>query len=279
MGAFDIGVMLGVGEDPAESLRKVKEVGVDNAQMGCPPDEYLSGDKFEQLKAAIEQAGITITAVFCGFAGESYADIPTVRRTVGLVPVETRAERLAKAKEIADFAHRLGVKQVCAHIGFIPEDPTEPLYQQVVEATREICDHCAANGQIFALETGQETAQALKRFIEDVGRPNLKVNFDPANMILYGTGEPIAALDLLRDYVVSCHCKDGKWPTAPGQLGTEVPLGQGDVGIPQFIAKLKEIGYQGYLTIEREITGEQQKKDIIAARQLLEKLRAHPESA
>ncbi|MBI3919985.1 MAG: sugar phosphate isomerase/epimerase [Armatimonadetes bacterium] len=268
-----IGVMLGVGDDPEESLRKVREVGVNNAQMGCPPDEYLSGEKFEQLKKAIDAGGITITAVFCGFPGESYADIPTVQQTVGLVPPTTRSERLQKSKEIADFADRLGVKEVCAHIGFVPEDSSEPVYREVVEAVREVCDHCAANGQMFGLETGQESAAALKRFIEDVGRPNLKVNFDPANMILYGSGEPIAALDVLRDYVVSCHCKDGKWPTAPGQLGTEAPLGQGDVGMDKFIAKLKEIGYTGYLTIEREISGDQQKQDIIAARQLLEKLR------
>jgi sugar phosphate isomerase/epimerase len=269
-----IGVMLGVGDEPEESLRKVREVGVNNAQMGCPPDAYLSGEKFERLKKAIEEGGITITAVFCGFAGESYADIPTVQKTVGLVPPETREERLAKSKEIADFANGLGVKQVCAHIGFVPEDPTEPLYREVVEAVRELCDYCAANGQIFGLETGQESAAALKRFIEDASRPNLKVNFDPANMILYGSGEPIAALDLLRDYVVSCHCKDGKWPTEPGQLGTEFPLGQGDVGIDRFIAKLKEIGYTGCLTIEREITGDRQKQDIVAARELLEKLRS-----
>jgi len=273
MKAMAVGVMLGVGDDPAESLRKVKEVGVDNAQMGCPPDAYLSGEKFEQLKNAIADAGITVTAVFCGFAGESYADISTVQKTVGLVPAKTRSERLNKSKMIADFANGLGVKEVCAHIGFVPEDPSEPLYQEVVEATREICDRCAANGQVFGLETGQESAAALKRFIEDVARPNLKVNFDPANMILYGSGEPIAALGVLQGYVVSCHCKDGTWPTAPGQLGTETPLGQGDVGIDQFVAKLKEIGYQGYLTIEREITGDQQKQDIIAAREFLEELR------
>jgi len=268
-----IGIMLGVGEDPKESLQKVKEVGVNNVQMGRPPDEYLSGKRAEELKKAIEDSGITVTTVFCGFDGESYADIPTVQKTVGYLPPETRAERVEKTKEISDFAKFLGVDRVAAHIGFIPEEPSDPLYEEIVETLREIADYCKGNGQKFALETGQETPETLLRFIKDVARDNLRVNFDPANMILYGTAEPIPALKLLADYVDGVHCKDGKWPTEEDQLGTEYPLSEGDVGIEEFINTLKEIGYEGPLTIEREITGEQQKKDIVEAIKLLEKLR------
>jgi len=268
-----IGLMLGVGEDPRESLQKVKDVGVNNVQMGRPPDEYLSGEKAKQLKKAIEDSGIEVTTVFCGFDGESYADIPTVQKTVGFVPRNTRAERVAKSKQISDFANFLGVDRVAAHIGFIPEERSEPLYDEVVEVVREVADYCKANGQNFALETGQETPETLLQFIKDVGRDNLTVNFDPANMILYGTAEPIPALKFLADYVDGVHCKDGKWPTEEDQLGKEYPLGEGDVGIEDFINTLKEISYQGPLTIEREITGEQQKKDIIEAIKLLEKLK------
>ena len=268
-----IGIMLGVGDDPTESIQKVLDVGVDNAQMGRPPDEYLSGPRFDELKKAIEKKGIKITTVFCGYDGESYADILTVQRTVGLVNRDTRAERLKKTFEIVDFTENLGVKRTAAHIGFVPEDTSSELYQEVVDTIREIADYCKPKGIVFALETGQETAEGLLQFIKDVDRDNIRVNFDPANMILYGSGEPISALELLAEYVDGVHCKDGKGPTKEGELGTEYPLGQGDVGIDKFIDTLKKIGYEGPLTIEREITGEEQTKDIIKAIELLKKLR------
>ncbi len=214
-----------------------------------------------------------ITTVFCGFAGESYADIPTVQRTVGYVPADTREERIEKSLKIADFAKALGAPRIAAHIGFIPEDKSSPLHTEMVEVVQRIADYCQELGLGFSLETGQESADALLQFLQDVDRPNVGVNFDPANMILYGSGEPIAALKLLKDYVVSVHCKDGKWPTEEGKLGTEVPLGEGDVGMAQFIATLKEIGYEGPLTIEREISGEKQVQDMIEAKKLLESLR------
>ena len=230
-------------------------------------------DAQEKLKQAISTSGITITTVFCGFTGESYADIPTVKRTVGYVPADSRAERIEKTKRISDFAKNLGVDQIAAHAGFIPENHTDPLYSEMVNTIQEIADYVIENGQIFSLETGQETAPALLSFLKDVDRDNVKVNFDPANMILYGSGEPIEALELLKDFIVSVHCKDGKWPTEENQLGVETPLGGGDVGMDKFVNKLKEIGYQGPLTIEREISGGQQIRDLINAKELLEDLR------
>src|SRR5690606_36142501 len=119
----------------------------------------------------LSELGITLTAVFGGFEGESYADIPTVSRTVGLVPPETRAERLQEMKEISDFARRLGCSVVALHLGFVPHNPNDPRYSEIVGITREICDHCRDNAQTLHLETGQEPADALLRFIEDVKRP------------------------------------------------------------------------------------------------------------
>ncbi len=269
-----IGVMLGVGEAPEESLKKVLDVGVTNAQMGRPPDAWLTPAKAAELKKMIEKSGLTVTTVFCGFDGESYADIPTVRATVGLVPKATRSARAAKARQIADFAKVLGVQNVAAHIGFVPEDSADPDYREIVQTVGEFADYLKANGQNLCLETGQETGPCLLRFIQDVGRSNVKVNFDPANMILYGSGEPIPALKLVGKYVAGVHCKDGVWPTEKDKLGTEVPLGQGKVNIPLFIQTLGDLGYRGPLTIEREISGDQQKKDIVKARKLLEGIRA-----
>jgi sugar phosphate isomerase/epimerase len=180
-------------------------------------------------------------------------------------------------KEIADFARLLGCQVVALHLGFVPHDTKDPLYAQTIAVARDVCDHCRANGQSVHLETGQETAEALLAFIGDVGRDNLFVNFDPANMILYGTGEPIVALKKIGRYVRSVHCKDGKWAKNPGQeWGQEVPLGQGDVGMENYLRTLAEVGYTGPLTIEREIPQDpaRQKAEIGQAVELLRNLTA-----
>ena len=182
-----------------------------------------------------------------------------------------------KMKEIADFAKVLGCKVVALHLGFVPHDTKRPLYQQTLDVTRDVCDHCTKNGQSLHLETGQETADALLQFISDVQRNNLFVNFDPANMILYGAGEPIAAVKKIGKLVKSIHCKDGKWAANPGkEWGQEVPLGQGDVGMENYLRALLEIGYDGPLTIEREIPQEpeRQKAEIGQAVTLLNSLKS-----
>jgi sugar phosphate isomerase/epimerase len=196
---------------------------------------------------------------------------------VGLVPKETRAERTRELKEISDFARILGVEAVGLHVGFVPHDRSDPLYQDSVAVTREICDHCRGNAQRLHLETGQESADTLLQFLGEVERDNLFINFDPANMILYGSGEPIAALRKVGKYVRSVHCKDAKWAAQPGkEWGREVPFGQGDVGAENFLRTLKDLGYTGALTIEREIPDEpaRQKSEIGQAVRLLEELKS-----
>lgn len=269
---MDVGIMLGVHHEPKVSVEKCKKVGVNNAQLGIPPDEWLTLEGALELKRMFEEAGVTITTVFCGFAGERYDDIQTVQLTVGYVPEETREERVRKTLQIAEFAYAMGVKRIAAHFGFIPEDPVDPRYPICVETMKRICDYLIPKGMTFGLETGQETADTLLRFIKDVGRKNLNVNFDPANMILYGTEDPIPALKKIGKSVVSVHCKDGRWPTVEGMLGTEVPLGEGDVGIDKFVATLKRIGFKGQLTIEREVPDPPQTDDMIKAKALLESL-------
>jgi len=181
-------------------------------------------------------------------------------------------------KEISDFTKLLNCDTVALHIGFVPHDTNSASYKDLIATTRDLLDHVAANGQKLHLETGQESAEHLLHFIADVQRPNLYINFDPANMILYGTGEPIDALKKVGKYVRSIHCKDAKW-AAPDVRGTawgqEVPLGDGDVGMETYLRTLKDIGYTGPLTIEREIPQdrERQKADIGHAVNLLTTLR------
>jgi sugar phosphate isomerase/epimerase len=276
MDKWPIGVFTSIDAGLGVKLEVAHELGVPTIQLHAPASETRTPENAEQFVARLKQLGIELTAVFGGFAGESYADIPTVVRTVGLVPAQTRAVRTREMKEIADFARLLGCDVVALHLGFIPHDTSDPLYAEVLQVTREVCDHVKANGQNLHLETGQESADGLLQFIHDVGRDNLFVNFDPANMILYGTGEPIEALRKIGNYVRSVHCKDGKWAARPGEeWGQEVPLGEGDVGIETYLRTLDELGYTGPLTIEREIPQEpeRQKAEIGHAIRLLSELK------
>ena len=137
---------------------------------------------------------------------------------------------------------------------------------------RDVVGHCRKNGQNFRYETGQETPITLIRAIRDVGLDNQGVNFDLANLILYGKANPVDAMEILGPYVQGIHAKDGLWPVNPRNLGEEVPIGQGNVDFPRIIARLKEMNYRGAVTIEREISGPQQMEDVRAAKEYLEKL-------
>ncbi len=271
---LEVGVMFWAGDDPAATIRQAASVGVTCGQLGIPPSMDLAGAAAAWC-AALEEERFSLATVFAAYAGESYADIPTVQHTVGFVPPSTRSEREARTIEIARFAAELGVRSIACHIGCVPDDLADPAYAAVRDIVRRVADEAARHGQTFALETGQEPAAALARFIADVARPNVRINFDPANMILYGTGDPIEALDLLGPLVVSVHAKDGDWPRrdTPGALGVERPLGRGAVGIERFVRKLREIGYHGTLNIEREIPDPERKwRDVAEAVERLRRL-------
>jgi L-ribulose-5-phosphate 3-epimerase len=271
---LEIGVMFWAGKDARKTLQQVKSFGVRAGQLGLPGDLSLDGAAARWDEALTGEHFTAVTAV-CSYLGEDYADIPAVQQTVGLVPSSTRAERIERTKAVSDFARALAIDSVACHIGFVPHKQDHPAYAGIRDVARELCDYCDQNGQFFTLETGQEPAKVLLRFMEDVDRPNLKINFDPANMVLYGTGDPIEALEALSKHVISVHCKDGDWPPRdkPAALGIERPLGEGSVDIPQFIAKLKESGYRGILSVEREEPDEKKRAtDIRKAVAMLKKL-------
>jgi len=268
-----IGVFASVDAGLGVSWDVIQQVGVPTIQLHTPHRQSRTDEKASQLRDQLQKINVELTAVFGGFDGESYADIPTVGRTIGLVPPATRQERLQEMFEISDFTKKMGCDTVALHIGVVPHEHDHPDRPGIIEVTRQLCKHCQDNGQFLHLETGQETAEDLIAFIEDVGYDNLKINFDPANMILYGMGEPLEALRKLAKYVRSVHCKDGKWSDQPGiTWGQEVPLGEGDVNIKAYLQTLKDIGYTGPLTIEREIPQdpERQLREIGTAVRLLE---------
>ncbi|MBA4031090.1 MAG: Fe-S cluster assembly protein HesB [Planctomyces sp.] len=275
---WPIGVFTSVDAGLGVHLEVAQDLQVPTVQVHAPHPQTRTPEVAKSFRAKCDAAGIQVTVIFGGFDGESYADIPTTARTVGLVPLETRASRVAEMKEISDFAKWVGCPAIGLHIGFVPARGTED-YQALVAITQDLLAHAAANGQAIHLETGQETADHLLEFIHDVNRPNLGINFDPANMILYGTGNPIEALKKVAKYVRSIHCKDALWAPEGERgksWGQEVALGTGDVGMEDYLATLWEIGYRGPLTIEREIPHDpvQQKKDLASALELLTTLRA-----
>ena len=273
---WQIGVFTSVGAGLGLDLDLAGKMGLPTIQLHAPPLGQRDQASADKILATLAPYGISITAVFGGFEGESYATIPTVVETVGLMPTETRQKRLEEMFEISDFAKMISCDVIALHLGFVPHDTSDPAYQEIIAVTQQLCQHAANNGQAVHLETGQETADGLVTFIGDTKCDNLFVNFDPANMILYGAGEPIEAVEKIGSLIRSVHCKDAKWAANPGdEWGEETKLGDGDVGMKTFLQTLQKIGYTGPLTIEREIpqTPEKQQAEIGHAVDLLKQLK------
>lgn len=279
MSRWPLGVFVSIDAGLGVRLDVARELGVTTAHIHAPSRAPRSPEAVRTFRRRLDAAGIEPTVVFAGFEGESYADIPTVSQTVGLVPQDTREERTAEFFDIANFADSLGVKAVGLHLGCVPHGSRSKDFGAMVSLTQQICDRLGSRGQALHLETGQERAEVLLEFLNRVGRENLHVNFDPANMILYGAGAPLPALTLLGSFVRSVHCKDATWSGDPGVTwGTETQLGAGAVDFPAFLRTLTKIGYEGPLTIERELPHEplRQRDEIATAVELLSHLKAGP---
>jgi L-ribulose-5-phosphate 3-epimerase len=257
--------------NPDAAIKKVKDLGFPTCQVGM---EEFTPVKGTQLKDALSRYGIEATALGVVGPGKKVWDFYEGPATIGIVPRATRRTRIDHIKHASDFAKGLGIPAIHTHIGFIPEDPNDALYAETVEAAREVATHCDGNGQILLYETGQESPITLLRAITDVGVPNQFVNLDTANLILYGKGNAVDALDVVGKLVRGVHAKDGLFPTNPKQLGKEVPIGQGKANFPVLIPKLRALGYKGAMTIEREVSGAQQVEDIKKEKAYLEKLLA-----
>ncbi len=273
-----VGVFASIDAGLGVKLEVVRDLGIKTIQLHTPAKASRTPENAKAFLEKLNNYGITTTVVFLGFEGESYATIAKAAETVGFVPAATREARLQEAREIADFAKLLGVEAIGSHIGFVPHDVNSDDYKGMVAAIQSFCDYLKANGQRLHLETGQEKAENLLEFLKTVDRDNIFINFDPANLILYGMGSPIESLKKVAQYVRSCHCKDALATTGkPGvDWGTEVPFGQGQVDAKLFIQTLKDIGYTGPLTIEREIPEEpeRQKAEIGQALELIESIKA-----
>lgn len=268
-----IGVLVSCGDGTKlfEKFNELKELGLECCQLNTGMHSYTDECATRVIEAR-DATGIEITAVWAGWTGPQEWNFYAGPATLGIVPTAYRWDRMKQLMAGADFANKIGVTDVITHVGFIPENPNDPEFNGVVCALRYLASYLKSRGQYFLFETGQETPVTMLRAIEEIGTGNLGVNFDTANLILYGKSSSVDALDVIGKYVRNTHCKDGFYPTTGRELGREVPLGEGKANMPAIIKKLRELEYTGPYVIEREISGEQQKLDIIKARDLIKSL-------
>ena len=253
-----------------KNIRQVREFGFDNCQLKCWDEAYLTDEYVERTKKALEEYGVTVTGFWIGWQKPAVWDFYDGQLTLGLVPREYRFARMQMILKGAEFAYKLGVQDVITHVGYMPENPCSVEYNEIIACLRHICRILKARDQYFLFETGQETPITLLRAFEDIGTGNLGVNLDPANLLMYGKANPVDSLLILGPYVRGVHGKDGMYPTNGKRLGKETPMGEGLVNYPLFIRRLHEYGYEGAITIEREIRGDKQIEDILSAKTLLE---------
>ncbi len=256
--------------DLGKTLATVKDtLGLGVIHLGLFDDGYKEPNKVIDL---VKASGLTVSATCVAFAGEDYASIAIIARTGGYMPDDLFEERFAKTVAVADITKKLGTDKLSVHIGFVPEDHKDPKHGVMVQRIRRLADAVGERGVKLVMETGQESPESLMGFMDEVGCANLGVNFDPANMILYGIGEPIEAVGLLKERIIHVHMKDATWSKKPREdWGEEVVLGTGEADIPRIVSKLRAQGYAGALAIERE-AGNQRTADIQEGIRLLKSM-------
>jgi len=271
-GKLTIGVLVSLGDDVEHEIRKVRDLELASCQLSTWDPLKQTDEMAVRVRQACADSGVEVSALWTGVPGPAVWNFTEGPATIGIVPPEYREMRTAALIQGAEFAAKLGVGATITHAGFIPENPNDPLYEGTIEALTRVARRAKKLGLHFCFETGQETPITLLRTITDIGTGNLGVNLDPANLLMYGKANPVDALDILGPYVKCVHAKDGEYPTEPGSLGVEKPMGEGRVNFPVLVPKLKSFGYQGALTIEREISGDKQIADIKRAIAILEPL-------
>jgi len=280
---FKIGVMSdGFRLSPREGVLKAKEIGADGVQVyaahGEISPELMDKATRKDFRRFCQNLGLEISAL-CGDLGGH-----------GFQNASENAMRVERSKRITDLAVDMGAHVVTTHIGVVPEDKSNPRYAILINACRELAQYAARAGVTFAIETGPEKATTLKMFLDDIGSKGIGVNLDPANLVMVTADDPVQAVYTLKDYIVHTHAKDGVQlqPCDPekvygafatggieaiqvGKLFEEVPLGKGAVKWTPYLQALCDIGYKGYLTIEREV-GDNPAADISDAVQFLREI-------
>ncbi len=239
-------------------VRLSTEVGAEVVQVGIGDPTHGAWDEGENFVEALQASGLELSGTMIGFPGEDYTSPATIRESGGFGDPALRTERLGIFRYAVDKTAELGLQCLCSHAGFIPE-ADGPERSSFLDCISEAAQYAADKGVLFTMETGQETASLLRRTLDELKMSSLRVNFDPANMILYDMGNPIEAIEILGADIAHVHAKDANPPQESGQWGEEVPLGEGSVGMAAFVEALDKAGYCGPLVVEREV-GDQQER-------------------
>ena len=269
-----IGVLMAVdyNTDMLEKLNLIKSYGFECCQFSTWDGSLYCSEKAAELKAASEATGIEVSTVWAGWSGPKEWNFTGGPATLGLVPPAFRMIRAEELIRAAKFAYEAGVNKVATHVGFLPENMTDPEYSGMLAILRYIVKEYKKLGIDFLFETGQETPITLLRYIEALGFDNVGINLDTANLILYGKANTADAVSVFGKYVRDTHIKDGFYPTSGEKLGDEVKVGDGLANIPEVVKRLKAVGYEGNYIIEREIKGDEQTRDILATKKYLEEI-------
>jgi L-ribulose-5-phosphate 3-epimerase len=252
-------------------MKKLAETGILRTQIALDPIRVNEGGAWTDVQGKAKARGVTLVSGMMGTIGEDYTTLESIRRTGGVVPDATWPENWKNIQADGDLAARLGLKLVTFHAGFLPHEETDPAFAKLQDRIRRIADAFQARGIVLGMETGQETPETLAAFLRTLGHANVGVNLDPANVILYDKGDPVAAVKVLGSWLKQCHLKDAVRTKVPGQWGEEVVLGTGQVDWKAFFEALSAVGFTGNLCIERE-AGKQRVADVRTARDYVERL-------
>ncbi len=260
--------VISAANNPEEDLKIVKDLGFSTCQLSI--DSY-SSQLAKRLSDSLEKYNLLPTSLICMGPGTYIWNFTEGPSTIGLVPRENRKARVERLRQGIEFCKAAGIPAVHAHFGFIPEDPADILYKEFIETMKPLGEYAKNQGIDIYFETGQETPVTLLRAITDIGTGNLFVNYDTANLVMYGKSNPVDGLKVIGKYVKALHAKDGMYPVNPTELGKEVPIPTGEVNFPAVFSFLKNRGYTGHITIEYEL-GEQNREYIIRTKNYLEKI-------
>lgn len=240
-------------DDPLRALQAVKSLGLDTIQASRLPDRFYTPEGAAEFAGMLRDTGIRADSVVAVFAGESYADRATVVRTVGFRPLHLVTERLEYLRKCVDFARAIGARIVTFHMGFLPQNPEDDAYKAMLAAVSDAATYAATKRVTISLETGQETGQQLAAFLDRITAARVGVNFDPANLIIYGVDAPSQALKHVISRVTSVHVKDALLPEARGAMGREVRPGEGRAELAECFRMLRASGFTGALIIENYV--------------------------
>ncbi len=257
--------------NPQDLVNKLKATGIRRVQLALDPLRE-SPKVWGKAAALLRKNKITIVSGMFGCVGEDYSTLDSIRRTGGIAPDKTWEQNWQNIRATAALAKELELKLVTFHAGFLPHDPKDPDFAKMLRRLAETAEAFRAAKLVLGLETGQETAPVLVKLLSKLNRPNVGVNFDPANMILYDKGNPITALRKLGPWIRQVHIKDALRTKVPGTWGQEVTVGTGQVNWAAFFATLKELKFTGDFVIERE-AGNQRVADVHTAKEVVKTLK------